>query len=258
MMQRDLSVPKYLFGYMSNPEKPGSGNPIAAWRRGLSGVRGPMSLSGLALHAQALAERIIARSASESETRGEKPSCRNGCAACCRQMIPLSPPEAFLLSETLEAMEPAREGPVNKRLSSLGRRLESEGLGNLPLSNHVKDYFRLGLPCPFLAGESCSIHELRPMACREYIAVSEAGHCSDFPNPFTRMLPLSVSVGDALAEVAGEVLGTGMEMIPMARVREWLDANPELGTRTWDAAFLLDRLAERCLANSGGDPISTG
>lgn len=243
---------------MPKPEKPGTGNPIAVWRRGLSEVRGPMRLSGLALHAHSLSEMIIAGSASDSEIHGEKPSCRKGCAACCRQMIPMSPPEAFLLSETLEAMEPAREGPVNNRLSALGKRLESEGLGNLPLSNHVKEYFRLGLPCPFLIGEACSIHGRRPMACREYIAVSPADHCSDFPNPFTRLLPLSISVGDALGEVAGEALGTGMEMIPMVRIREWLDANPDLGTRTWDAAFLLDRLAERCLAKVGDDPVAIG
>ncbi|MDQ3000559.1 MAG: YkgJ family cysteine cluster protein [Fibrobacterota bacterium] len=243
---------------MSNSENSGDENPITVWRRELGGVRGPMGLSGLAFHARALAEIIVAQSGSESEKRGEKASCRKGCAACCRQMIPLSPPEAFLLTETLTAMEPAREHEINVRMSALGQRLESEGLGTLALSNHAQTYFRLGLPCPFLIDEACSIHDRRPMACREHVAVSGAGHCSDFPDPFIRMMSLSVSVGDALGEVAGEAAGRGVEMIPMARAREWVAAHSDLGSKTWEAAFLLDRLAERCLARMGVNTVSPG
>ena len=173
-------------------------------------------------------------------------------------MIPGSPPEAYLLTNTLTGMEPASEHEINVRMSSLGRRLESEGSGTLALSNHAHAYFRLGLPCPFLIDEACSIHDRRPMACREHVAVSPVGHCSDFLDPFIRMMSLYVSVGDALSEVAGGVAGGGVEMIPMARVREWVAVHSDLGAITWKAAFLLDRLAERCLARMGVDAIAPG
>ena len=32
---------------------------------------------------------------------GKTISCQKGCAACCRQMIPISPPEAFALVEAI-------------------------------------------------------------------------------------------------------------------------------------------------------------
>jgi len=40
------------------------------------------------------------------------------------------------------------------------------------------EYFKLGLPCPFLEHESCSIHENRPASCREYLVTSPSANCS--------------------------------------------------------------------------------
>ena len=42
----------------------------------------------------------------------------------------------------------------------------------------ARDYFRLGLPCPFLEDESCGIHEHRPLACREYLVTSDPAECA--------------------------------------------------------------------------------
>src|SRR5260370_9472019 len=39
-------------------------------------------------------------------------------------------------------------------------------------------YFALGIPCPFLEDESCSIHPERPLVCREYLVTSPAELCS--------------------------------------------------------------------------------
>jgi len=40
------------------------------------------------------------------------------------------------------------------------------------------DYFRLGIACPFLEDESCSIHPHRPASCREYLVTSPAANCA--------------------------------------------------------------------------------
>ena len=40
-------------------------------------------------------------------------------------------------------------------------------------------YFRLGIPCPFLEEESCSIHPDRPLSCREYLVTSAPIHCAE-------------------------------------------------------------------------------
>jgi hypothetical protein len=44
------------------------------------------------------------------------------------------------------------------------------------------EYFKLGIACPFLEDESCSIHPDRPMACREYLVSSRPENCRS-PRP---------------------------------------------------------------------------
>jgi hypothetical protein len=39
-------------------------------------------------------------------------------------------------------------------------------------------YFAMGVPCPFLEEESCSIHPERPLVCREYLVTSPAELCA--------------------------------------------------------------------------------
>jgi hypothetical protein len=41
------------------------------------------------------------------------------------------------------------------------------------------DYFHAGVACPFLEDENCSIHPIRPLACREYLVTSPPALCQD-------------------------------------------------------------------------------
>jgi Fe-S-cluster containining protein len=221
---------------------------ISTWREGRRGLCGPMRLAELAVHSQALSAAIssLPEDPDSSTARKEPVSCRKGCAACCRQVIPLSPPEAFLLAESVGAADPAAKAILLERFAFLAERLEREGLGDA-LFNRTADYFRLGLDCPFLVEESCSIHSSRPLACREHQVFSPAALCGSFPNAFIRMRRVPLSVGETLAELAAECLGTGMEMIPLSGGLQWASGQSESGERTWEAEWLLDRLAARCL-----------
>jgi hypothetical protein len=124
-------------------------------------------------------------------------------------------------------------------------RLDREGLGAAPLIDQAGRYFLLGLPCPFLEEESCSIHATRPLACREHLIISDPVHCGDSGNPFIRPLSLPVSIREALAAVAGELLESAPEMVPLVRIQAWVEANGEAGKRRWEAGILLDRLMQR-------------
>jgi Fe-S-cluster containining protein len=119
---------------------------------------------------------------------GKRISCRAGCGACCRQMVPISEAEARYLADMIASMPEEQRARVTVRfaqatellaLSGLLERLrvaaasdaeERHGLG--------LEYFRLGLACPFLENESCSIHPHRPASCREYLVTSPAENCS--------------------------------------------------------------------------------
>lgn len=222
---------------------------IYTWREANRGVIGPVRLAELAIHAQSLSDAVSTLpGVPESYTpRNEPVSCRKGCDACCHQVIPLSPSEALLLAERVEAAPLSEQTILRERFASTAERLQDGGLGNAPLFNRTADYFRLGLACPFLVERSCSIHPLRPLACREHLVVSPAAYCGSFPNAFIRMQGNALSVGEVLAELAAECTGTGMEMIPLLFGLRWVEGQSELRKRTWDAEWLLDRLVDRCL-----------
>lgn len=83
------------------------------------------------------------------ERQGRRLACAKGCAACCRShlTIPIYPLELMGLywyaTERLE--EPLRSS----------------------LADQLRGYVQ-GSPCPFLVGGACSVHPMRPIACRQF------------------------------------------------------------------------------------------
>jgi Fe-S-cluster containining protein len=214
---------------------------ISSWRESIGNSPGPMRLSGLALHAMALSEILLVADESATEAAGSPVTCRKGCGACCRHVVPVSPPEAFLLAEVLEESRP--ENPEWEiGFDENMERLKREGLENASLINHADVYFSLRMPCPFLSEESCSIRARRPLACREHLVISSPAHCVSYPDPYIRPMDLSVSIREALSVVAAEAMSSAPEMIPLIRVRDWVAANGDAGEREWDAGILLDKL----------------
>ncbi len=112
---------------------------------------------------------------------GKAVSCRKGCGACCRQLVPVSRTEGERLLDLVEAMPRERRGEIKRRFAAAEAILEPAGFGaragktDRELSS---TYFALGLPCPFLEEESCSIHTERPLVCREYLVTSPADLCA--------------------------------------------------------------------------------
>ena len=117
-------------------------------------------------------------------------SCGPGCGACCRQLVPISLSEAAYLQRVVLPELPADQRQrVEQRLSAAAATLASanllEPLHQLPLETDPErrqalglHYFLLGIACPFLENESCSIHPVRPLACREYLVTSPAACCA--------------------------------------------------------------------------------
>jgi len=83
------------------------------------------------------------------ERQGRRLACGRGCAACCRSHkdIPIYPLELMgLYWYCIEQLSGARGARVRDQLAN------AEGLD----------------ACPFLVDEACSVHPLRPMACRQF------------------------------------------------------------------------------------------
>jgi maleate cis-trans isomerase/Fe-S-cluster containining protein len=144
-----------------------------------------------------------------TEAEGKAVSCRKGCSACCRaHPVPVTPPEAYALLRLVENLPEPRRAEVRARFADRVRRLREAGLADRFLQleadrdvtkNEVHEaarrYFRLGLACPFLEDDACSIYEDRPFLCREFLVTSPAERCRD---------PFTTSVEGIRVPLAGE------------------------------------------------------
>ena len=64
---------------------------------------------------QQMTNSFVGMAENAVENAGGRISCSKGCAACCRQAIPLSEIEAYQIAETVEALsEPLRTEIKNK------------------------------------------------------------------------------------------------------------------------------------------------
>lgn len=146
---------------------------------------GPVAVEDLLPILQGLSSLFAARATARVEAEGRAISCRAGCGACCRQLVPVAPAEARALARLVEALPEPRRATVRARFDDALETLN--GLGILdrldqdPDSRRAvgMDYFRAGVACPFLEDEACSIHSDRPLACREYLVTSPPEHCAD-------------------------------------------------------------------------------
>jgi len=212
----------------------------------------PMRLAELVPAFVSLDDRVTDLAVLGSSRVGASVSCRRGCAACCRQLVAVSPPEAFHLAELVEASERREEWTA--RFESARERLDSSPLGralNAPAIDEARAleialaYPRLQLACPFLENEECSVYEGRPAACREYVVTTPREHCT-MPTPArpVRRVPIPWRLSDALARVAADLIGGKPASIPLPRALAWAAAHADEGRRT----FAPDELAKRVLA----------
>jgi Fe-S-cluster containining protein len=117
----------------------------------------------------------------EAAEAGQAVSCRKGCGACCRQLVPVSRTEGERLLQLVEAMPAERRQALSVRFAAAEAAIDRAGLkerGGRSDRELSTAYFALGVPCPFLEDESCSIHPERPLVCREYLVTSPAELCA--------------------------------------------------------------------------------
>ncbi len=207
--------------------------------------------------------RRLGEEATQLEVRhaieaGQTVSCRMGCAACCRMLVPLSAPEAFALREYVAQLPTDRRTLVLTRLSDTKDRLSQTGLWErlhdlaeapTPLPDEELDpinraYYSLRIPCPYLENEMCSIYEARPAACRELLVTSPAELCQDMVQNAVTPLPVSMRIGSILGLVWGTLTSSPPRLIPLPMALEWAERHDEESRLTWPGASLLDQVLD--------------
>ncbi len=183
---------------------------------------------------------VVGGIASALQQSGETISCRAGCGACCRQMVPLSLFEAESLAAWIRTLPSERQAELATRFAAAVEQLRERGilarLGPGLWSSTRDESERLGIEylqarvaCPFLEDESCSIHPIRPLICREYLVTSPAEFCFiPVPEKVERIkMPLKPSNG--LFRLGAKVENRGRGWIPLVMLGEWMKSEGHPG-----------------------------
>jgi Fe-S-cluster containining protein len=190
---------------------------------------------------------------------GERVSCEKGCAACCRMLVPISVPEAFALTNTIDRLDQnernrllskldqaqqqlARAG-ILKQLSSLAD--SSEPLNDEAIEPLNRAYYALRMPCPFLDNETCSIYADRPAACRELAVTSPATECQDMTTPTVQPVPVAVRLSTALSLLWADLTGTAPRLIPLPLAVDWARRHKEEQTNQWTGTELFEKAMDK-------------
>jgi len=206
-----------------------------------------------------LGEEAAELEAQQAIEAGRMISCRKGCAACCRMLVPLSAPEAFVLQEYVKQLPIDRQIHLNNRLSETKDRMKREGLwerltdvaeASSPVSDEELDpinqaYYTLRIPCPYLENELCSIYEARPAACRELLVTSPAELCQDLVRNPVVPLPVSMRISSIMGLVWGTLTSTPPRLIPLPMALEWAEQHEDEARRTWPGSALLDQVLDK-------------
>jgi Fe-S-cluster containining protein len=225
---------------------------------------GPTKLDDLLPLLQILSDNVVAAAEHEGEREGKCVSCKKGCGACCRQLVPISPVEARAVARLVAEMPEPRQSEIRARFVAARRRLEETGIWDRlsqrqdwaeeRVSEIGLEYFRLGIPCPFLEEESCSIHRDRPLTCREYLVTSPAENCSSPTPEGIDWLPMSAKVWVAAArcESSGSD-GRYLNWVPLIQALDWTAEHAEPPAQRSGPELL--RQVIESLAHSGNDRI---
>ena len=196
---------------------------------------GPVPASEVVPALQGLVNAVV--TAAEA---GKAISCRKGCGACCRQLVPVSRTEGERLLGVIEAMPSERRKQLGARFAAAATAIKGAGLdqrsGRADRELSI-GYFALGIACPFLEEESCSIHPERPLVCREYLVTSPAELCAGPAQEGVTPVPVP-----KVSMAARGLQDEREEWFPLAMLMEWSRTRPKGGSRKtgpeWIQRFL--------------------
>jgi Fe-S-cluster containining protein len=132
------------------------------------------------------------------EADGGRVTCRQGCSACCIQYIEADIQECEAIVYYLCQRPPLMKGFLGRyeewrsalrRLGGPFARCEElihrQGGFDLTADDQslllkaMSTYHEQGIPCPFLSGDACSIHEVRPYVCLNHYVTTPSEWCRE-------------------------------------------------------------------------------
>jgi hypothetical protein len=96
--------------------------------------------------------------------------------------------------------------------------------GSVEEKAFAMDYLRQRIACPFLENESCSIHPIRPLICREYLVTSPPEYCYEPSKDKVRGVPIPVKISTVIFNLGSQVAPGTRGWIPLVFLFAWMRA----------------------------------
>lgn len=187
---------------------------------------------------RAVVDAVVEARVADSAAAGRPVRCSKGCSACCRaQPVPVTPTEARSLAALVRRQPAPRRRVLEERFADRARSLREAGLHGVfartePLPDAwaaaaaARAYQALGLVCPFLEDDACSIHAERPFVCRQYLVTSDPARCADPPPRPVVVLPVPLRPAAALLQATRGDGAQTAQTVPLVLALEHAEALP--------------------------------
>lgn len=93
--------------------------------------------------------------------------CKSGCSYCCHYHVYVTPLEVFAIVESVQRMPRERQMAIEKSLRAYCDQVKGWG---------AHKHIHTNIACVFLEAGSCSIYDVRPLACRRHHS-ADVGVC---------------------------------------------------------------------------------
>lgn len=222
---------------------------------------GPAGLDSLLPLAEAMVTRGGEIAEEQARAEGLTVRCKKGCAACCRHVVPIAPVEAVRLARLVDSMPEPRRTELRTRFAEALARMVAIGVrapdaepgdhrligaageGRTAWDDASRRYFDARIACPFLEAECCSIHVVRPLACREFSVTSDPELCETL-DVGMRAIARPIAAVDALAALGHAVDGTPPFSMPLVFALDWAAVHGPRLARDHDGESLFHALVE--------------
>jgi len=220
-------------------------------------AHGQVKLSDIIPLARKISGKIADILIDKHHKDGIEIACRKGCGHCCQShLVPLAVPEAFRLNGYIHSRHrDLRDAMLRSCLLAAQDILDQEPPESFtpPMSEPVDNrsflsnvstwYVSLGVCCPFLSNNVCTIYENRPLACRDYFVRGGSNACINADST-TRPLKMPVPMVEVLGQLAGELEGSDIEAVILPLTPVWCEQNADRAERTWSAETVAERFVE--------------
>lgn len=211
---------------------------------------GAMRLGDIVPYARSITDILVEQSLRQLRQMGVTTACRAGCSACCRYMVPLSPPEAIRLAEDV-ARNPSRSMAIRRfKHACEAIELASMQRGRAVLREQSGWYQQLRLDCPLLQERLCALYDVRPLACRGFYEQASKTNCQ--PSTYRQETKLAppVSMVQVLSAMSARLESRPPEAVLLPQLIRWIQRNVERAQTTWPARTMLQTFADT-LADMG-------